>query len=295
MNYQVALPDTQAPAGPEILVFDEDATKGQIIYDLTQRIPLNEFGLPDFFFRSDLIHGTSLDAEEIDACTVGLFYMEGYPTLQDGTTFWNQLPHEPYAKYELFQAFLDQADDIGIRQLDLLAADKKKKLEDVVDASREFFWSARARAYDLFIVAAEAKKRQRRIMKMENSHFDLTGRLIGELQARFINDEEGNWIEELNAKEAAEVLEMLVKIQRMSVGLTGQHASSTARDIGMGESSEAIIRKLAQGGGVNHASADKFGAMLQHMLEDPESGATIQAAILKVTAPNNKSTFGEEL
>lgn len=292
MNQQVALPDVNS--SPEILVFDEDATKGNIVWELSQRIPQNEFGLPQFFFRSDMILGTQIAEDDIDAASVGLFYYDGYPQLANGSSFWNQLPHEPQVKFELFQAYLDQAAEIGIRQLDMLSAACDKSTEELLDISHEFYWSSRARAYDLFIVAAEAKKRQHRIRKMENTHFEQSGDLLEKLKARF-EGEFADWIEELNAKEAVEVLIELAKLQRMSVGLTGQHASSTSREFGPGESTEAIMRKLSQGTAAGGGHGEGFAAALQSLLENPEEGATIQAAILKVTAPNNRSQFDEDL
>ena len=290
MNAEVALSEVDH----QIFVFDEEATRGDIIYHMNQYIPQNEFGLPIFFLRSDLLHGGHLTQDEVDAASVGLFYYEGFPTLENGSSFWNQLPHEPFQRYVLFQAYLDQAADIGIRQLDLLSSEGKCTIEELSDISREFYWSARARAYDLFIVAAEAKKRQHRIRKMENSHFVETGKLFDKLLGRFAGENE-DWIDELNAKEAVEVLEALVKIQRMSVGLTGQHASSTARDFGPADSSETMIRKLAQGAGVGGGGADKFAAQLQHLLENPEEGAILQAAVIKITAPANRQNFADEM
>lgn len=279
-------------AGPTFHVYPEGATKGDIIFDLSSKIPRNEFGLPIFFLRSDFIHGTQIAEDALDAATVNLYYFEGYPTLENGSSFWNQLPHEPQLKYELFQKFLDQPEDIGIRQLDQLAVTCKPTVNELNDMSREFFWTSRARAYDMFIVAAEAKKRQHRIRKMENKHFNLADKLMEALQARF-EGEFNDWMEELNAKEAIEVLSELHKIQRASVGLVGQHASSTSRQFADGESSESMIRHLAQGAGASNDTTDRFAAQLKSLLDNPEEGATIQAAILKFTAPNNRQQFDE--
>jgi hypothetical protein len=289
-----ALPETKAPEGEEILVFGAEATKGDIVFEVSARIPQNEFGLPEFFFRSDLIAGTQLSPDDVDAAAVGLFYFEGYPTLANGSSFWNQLPHEPQKKYELFVKYLDQVADIGIRQLDALSTACSHTTSELLDMSKEFYWSSRARAHDLFITAAEAKRRQYLIRKMENNHFNATDAMLSKLKERFEGEFE-DWIEELNAKEAVEVMEMLVKIQRMSVGLTGQHASSTSRDIAPGESSEAILRRLAQGGGMNQQNSDSFASRLQALLDNPEEGATIQAAIIQMTAPGNKTVFSEEI
>lgn len=294
MTTEAGIPDLpEAFDGPEVLVFSEDATKGDIIYAISERIPTNEFGLPQFFIRSDLISGTHVSEDEIDAAAMGLFYHDGYPTLFSGSAFWNQLPHEPQQYFEYFQKFLDQAAEIGIRQLDLLAAHLGKHLYEISAIAKEFYWSSRARAYDMFIVAAEAKKRQHRIRNMENKHFMQADKLINELVARFQDDDDGDsWIEELTAKEALEALELLVKVQRLSVGLVGQQSSSTNREFVEGEGTESMIRKIASGAGASSQQSDKFAASLQKLLEG-DDGLTIQAAVLKLTASNTSSTFNE--
>lgn len=298
MGYEVAIPDEGAPPiAPEIWVFDEGATKGDIVYELSARIPQNEFGLPQFFLRSDLLQGCRLTEDDINCASVGLYYYEGYPTLENGGSFWNQLPHEPQKYYELFVAYLDQAADIGIRQLDLLAVGVKEDVAQLSNIAKEFYWSARARAYDMFIVAAEAKRRQHRIRKMENEHFGKAGALFESLLKRF-EGEFADWVEELNAKEAIEVLSELIKIQRMSLGLVGQQSSSTPQLVGPGvsgnESSEAIMRKIAQSNGGAGGASGGIGALLQQLVDNPEEGATIQAAILKITSGDNRKEFSDE-
>lgn len=296
MNALPAIPEEEDYAGPEIIVFQEDASKGEIVQTISERIPQNEYGLPTFFIRSDLLSGYQLAEDEIDAAAVGLYYHEGYPTLPTGATFWNQLPHEPHTMFEWFQAYLDQAAEVGIRQLDALAVKLNTSLKELSDVAKEYYWSARARAYDMFIVAAEAKRRQHRIRSMENQHFVKAEKLFEEVMGRFVDDEDGDsWVEELTAKEAIEVLESLIKVQRMSVGLVGQHSSSTAQQFGEGEATESMIRKIAQDAGASSSTSDKFVSQLKNLLDNPEEGATIQAAVIKMTAPNNRTTFQEDM
>jgi hypothetical protein len=293
MNAETALPDI-VNTGPEIMVFDEDWSRGAIMASLSERIPRNEYGLPTFIFRSDLLHGNHFAADDLDAAVISLNYAEGYPTLPSGGSFWNQLPHEAQSNFELFQGYLDQGAELGIRQLDVLSVGTDKTPSQLLDLYHEYFWSARARAYDLFITAAQAKKRLARVRQMEDDHYDVAGKLLDKVQERF-KGEFDDWIEELDAKEAVEVLSELVKIQRMSTGLVGQHASSTAKDIGPGESAENVLRKLAQGAGAERSGSDNFQAKLQMLLKDPEKGDVLQAAILEVTAGNNRQEFREDL
>lgn len=279
-------------ASVEVFVFREGASKGEIIYELSSRIPQNEFGLPIFYLRGDMLpSGTHLSQHEVDAAAEGLFYYEGYPTTEKGGSFWNQLPHEPHTEYRLFADYLDQAALIGVRQLDALAADSGKDLGYLSELSKLYYWGARARAYDMFIVAADRKKREFRMRKMEDGHFLQSEQMFNKLMDRFRGENE-DWTDELNAKEAVEVMETLVKIQRMSVGLVGQHASSTHKDAMPGESSEAIMRQIAQRAAQGQQSTDSFGAQLEALLAS-DNGAEIQNLIIQFTAPNNKQSFTE--
>lgn len=278
------------PIGGEVIVFSEGASKADMVRQLAERIPRNEFGLPIFFVRSDMLPMSHVTEDDIDAASVGLFYHEGFPTLSNGAAFWNQLPHEPRENYEIFQKYLDQAGEIGIRQIDLLSSQVSKTPDELSALLHEYFWSSRARAYDTFIVAAEAKRREHIIRKMENSHFDKASALMDKLNERFEGEFE-DWIEELNAKEAIEVMMDLAKLQRMSVGLTGQHASSTDRATAPGTSAEVIIRRLTQTGGMSTGQTDRFQSHLEGLLMDPENGMLLQEAIIKVTAPNNSTAF----
>lgn len=289
--------DLESPAAvttQEIILFEEGATKAEMVRTLSERIPRNEFQLPIFFIRSDMLPSGHVTEEDVDAASVGLFYHEGFPTLSNGSTFWNQLPHEPREYYELFQKYLDQAAEIGIRQIDMLSASCDKSPDELSALLHEFMWSSRARAYDMFIVAAEAKRREHLTRKMENKHFDRAGALLAKLEERFEGEFE-DWIEELNAKEAIEVMVELSKLQRTSVGLTGQNASSTNKDIAPGTSAEVILRRITQNGGVSATNKDGFEAQLQSLLDNPENGLLLQEAIVKVTAPNNAKEFGQGL
>jgi hypothetical protein len=141
----------------------------------------------------------------------------------------------------------------------------------------------------MFIVAADRKRREHRMRKMEDKHYIEAETMFERLMERF-SGENDDWIDELNAKEAVEVMETLVKIQRMSVGLVGQHASSSAKDALPGESSEAIIRQIAQRASQTGKGNDTFGAQLDALLNS-DDGAQLQDLIIRFTAPNNKTNF----
>lgn len=281
--------------GCAMIVLPENVSRADAVYILSKNIPVNQYGLPEYFIRSDLLHSlTSLTQEDVDAASIGLFYNEGYPALEEGTAFWNQLPHEPMAAHILFQKYLSQAEETGIRQLDVLAAVEGADLDEIRAHYREFYWSSRARAYDLFIVAAEERKRQIRTRKMETTHFDQAKLLFDKLLERFMGDN-SDWIDELNAKEAIEVMEMLVKIQRLSVGLTGQHASSLPQQrLPEGASTEAILQHITRGSNLSSGQSDAFRGRLQDLLNG-DDGVVLQAAILRIASPQHTSDAGANI
>jgi hypothetical protein len=114
-----------------------------------RRVPRTHNGIPDGFYRADLIHpdqivkgksstaeilgtpntGGALDEEVLQlderllrVAYVPLCYDEGFPTLPDGQPFWAQLDFEPVHCYLAFQAYLEQGTR-GTRQLGALVTD----------------------------------------------------------------------------------------------------------------------------------------------------------------------------
>lgn len=271
-------------ASSQRVLLPENCSKSDAIYILSKQIPQNNFGFPAFFYRSDLLPYdlACINQGDVESCIVDLLYTEGYPTLDNGTPFWEQLPHEPYSDYLLFRRFLEQAEDTGIRQLHLLAATERQPLDRCLQSAREYYWSVRAKAYDLFVVAAEQKKREHRIRKVENNHFDVSSKLFQNVLRKFEDDD---WVDALGPAEALEALERLIKIQRTSLGLNGVNASSTPKDApGRGASVELIMRQLAKSSGLQAEENSDFNDQLQMLLSDPEAGAIAQELILKVTS-----------
>lgn len=281
----------------ERILLPDGCTRSQAVATLMQRARTNEFGLPTSFIRSDLLPTNLglLYESDVESASEGLFYFEGYPTLSTGQTFWHQLPHEPYEAYILFTQFIEQAEELGIRQLDLLAVATNQDLDILQDRYHEYLWGVRARSHDVFCTAAEQKKRVLRTRKAENKHYDIASTLMDTLMQKF---EDSDWIEELDAKAAIEVLESLVKIQRLSLGLTGQHASSMARDrLPDGASSEAIIRQITRNSGMDSGAQDNFADKLSALISNPEDGMVVQEAILRVgrMSGGSNSTFSNEV
>lgn len=267
------------------------ASRGERVAHLSRTIPTNDFGLPSFFIRTDLLDWSSIESEghtthdALQAAVEPLEYHDGYPTLRSGTPFWSRLPHEPHQDYILFQEFLELAETEGIRLLDSLATKQEVDLERIRELSLLYFWSSRARAYDLFIVAAEAKKRQVRTRKTESSHFEQSSAILDSVIAR-INDTP-DLIQKMDATDLFNLFEQMVKIQRLSLGLTGANAS-TRNDIQANPAStvEVILRTMTQNSGLSSQSADGFQNRLALLMADPATAMQAQELVIRATTDN---------
>lgn len=259
------------------------ATNGTTIEFLSRGIPQNEYGLPLYFIRSDMLPNSiytkgTITQDDVDASTQDIHYHEGFPTLSDGRIFWGQLPHEPHTSYVLFKRWLELGEIEGIRLQETLASQEQVEMGTVSNAYKEFYWGSRSRAYDLFIVAAEQKKREHRIRKAESKHFQESDTLLHALLARFDDPE---WIDSLSAKEAIDVFETLVKIQRQSLGLNQNTGSPTNSKMAPGSSAEVIFRQIAQQSAQEGGGSETM-TQLQELLGNRDSAMLAQELILRV-------------
>lgn len=279
--------DFRQVAPPQnLMVLPERCTRGEVIEHLSRQIPQNEYGLPLFYVRSDLLdlnrhlHQGHISQDEADAAAELLTYQDGYPTFRSGSPFWVQMPHEPYPAYLLFQRYLDLAESEGIRLVDSLARAENVPLEQIREYFMEFFWSSRARAYDLFIVAAEQKRREVRTRKTENKHYEQAGTLLEGIVSRLTDDK----LDELDASELLDALEQMVKIQRLSLGLTGQSASTINRDLAPASSVEVILRQLTKNSGPQQEGAENLQNRLALLMQDESTAMQVQELIVKATS-----------
>jgi hypothetical protein len=289
---QVEDADFRLAANPSnTIMFPIDATRGEKMSHLAKTIQANEYGLPLYFYRSDLIDWSKIEAygyipyEEVETAAEVLDYTQGYPCLRKGSPFWTQLPHEPHNVFILFQQFLALAELEGIRLLDTLATQENMPLENLREMAFEYFWSARARSYDLFLVAAEAKKREARTRKTENTHFDAAGKLFEVALQRF--NDEPDLIKQMPAGELIDLIEKMVKIQRLSLGLTGANASTNQQmPMNPGGTVEMILRTLTKESGLSTEAGEGVQQRLAMLMSDPETAMKAQELVIRATTNN---------
>jgi hypothetical protein len=282
---QVAVPSN-------LLVLPDGCSRGEAIEHMSRGIPTNDYGLPLYYLRSDLLDLPAvcqmgyIDQGDLDAAGELLSYTDGYPTFRSGSPFWTQAPHEPREAYLLFQRFLDLAELEGIRLIDSLAREESVPLDLVRQHSLEFYWSSRARAFDLFVVAAEAKKREVRTRKTEDTHFTEAQNLLNAILLRFQQDKD--LLEKMDGPELLEAFDKMVKIQRLSLGLTGQNASTTNKDMAPASSVEVILRQLTKNSGQADQTTDERQNRLALLMSDPDSAMQIQELIVRATGAGSR-------
>lgn len=322
-------------------------THGRVVDRVTtfreaaQRIPLNEYGLPKYLYRADLIPEElpSYPAEEqipiLNAATIDLTYREGFPTYYSGLAMWSPMPYEPEESYSAFVAYLGLAERYGVRSLEVLAGPTLLQdlshtqgdhwdtgvdtspsvnrsqpttalrgegdgspahgvgltLDQLLDFHTYYFWSARAKAYDLFQLVAHKKLRERRILSTTNAHFLEAEKLLGRVYDYFheIDPETGKpiWVEELTPKVAMEMMEKLVKIQRVSIGLPAHGLANGEQEgtggVTPGANVEVAFRQVARAGqDPESARQSSQGASIEMLLSDPAAAELAQELIIRV-------------
>jgi hypothetical protein len=272
--------------GAQRVILPQDCPRALAITYLSRQITLNEYQLPIFFYRSDLLPGdlSALTQADVDAASVDLDYTEGFPTYGSGKTWWHQLPHETFGDYLLFKRYLAQAEEVGLRQRELLAEEESVSSDKVDSLFQEYYWSWRSKAYDFFQVAADRKRREVRRTKTENSHFKTAEGMLNALITT-VEEREGGlekFFANLTPKDALECMRLLINIQRVSLGLSQNGNQGNERiDPLAGAGGEELmkditknIRAAGEGGGIS--------SNLLILLQDPSFALRAQNLVLEV-------------
>jgi len=274
--------------------------KASIVKYLTSTIPLNDYGLPEYIYRSDFLPLTldDLDPQEkgdaLEAALTELDYSQGYPTLNNGEPFWGRLDCEPSQAYNTFLLYLElprpsQESKVyaPVRQLHILSETAATPTEELLSLSHLFYWPQRARAYDLFIAASHNKQKEQRLMNIEDSHYNKAEHYI-QYATQFLDkvfqDPDGGG---LKPKDAIDLLKLMLSVQRISVGAsTGANAGKQSHTTPAHASLEVTLKTIAAAAGETSRQANA-GDLTKQLLEDPEMLAQAQELIIKMGEMEN--------
>jgi hypothetical protein len=206
-----------------------------LIDQLVRTIPINPYGLPEFFYRPDLLdpkwfdHYPSpteaRDLQQTLGCAIlNLNYAEGYPTLPTGLPIWARLEWEDDEGYNIFTEYLEQPGARSIHSLQGVSLDQG------IEWFSLNYWSWRTKAFDLYQAAHEQRLRVRRILKTEGSHYDLAEKLLRQVRGR-VEAYSPEELEGIDPMTAVNMIEKLVRVQRVSLGLPAAGALDESKSL----------------------------------------------------------------
>lgn len=269
------------PMGLRQTKISDIQSRSDLVRELAKQIPVNEYGLPQYYYRPDMLDKdlllTYMEQQKADyvdkilqSAVYPISYGQGFPTQPDNNPVWGQMPWEDKEAYDAFTQYLELE---GIRNLAAIISIKLDLLGVWFDTN---YWFSRAKAYDVFKFAHHARVRENRIMKLENDHW-----VEGEKIFRKLVNAIGNkTAEELNNMEVDKLissLERVTKIQNSAVGRsnTGRNSDGETPKV---PSVEVVMRQVT-GDQSQKVESDEFDASL---LSDPEVLAQAQELIIKV-------------
>lgn len=285
-------------------------TREDVFRQATASTPTNDFGLPIFVYRPDLLPEdlyTRTEDERLNilgSSTVDIIYDEGFPTFADGTAFWSRMNFEPDDSYERFKVYLEMGDKVGARRLedlffdlDAMGGSTAAALMDgnarkaIKDDFIYYNWAARCKAYDLFKVVAHHKLRERRILTTTDRHFLEAEKLLGRAVKYLDNIDWDSDESDMNPKLALDILDKMAKLQRTSLGMSAHgHAAGENSDTAKNADVSVVLRQVAAGAQDPNAGSNQANQAgdLSVLLNDPEMAGMAQELIIKVGEANRK-------
>jgi len=281
----------------------------KLIDRLEQTIPQNEFALPIYYYRADMLNTPYIidiiasiqptpillddnsttttsfvpvkrEPEDIrnlvnhvDAALTPLYYIDGIPTQETGRYFWECLPHEPQRCHDAFLKFLEIP---GIRKFsDVMGYNPL----DLREWYYVYYWAIRAKAFDLYKVAHHQRMRLQRMLSIEDNHFKIAAGLLAKLE-NYLGDvvlDEDN----ITPEKAVNIMEKLVKIQRISVGLPANGESKESLNTQQRElvPTNVVMQQITQN---NIQTNITSGEEIDILLEQPEAVEAAQDLIIKM-------------
>src|SRR6266404_2366557 len=284
---------TPLPAALRGADLDKIETRADLMAILAVNLPLNEMGLPKIVYRADLLDwrlfcGASPSGSDVteryktlqqylDMATLWLSYTEGFPTLPTGEPLWAKLPFEDAEHY---QAFTDYCVIPGARQLAKLT---RYPLDQLTAWYHEDYWGIRVKCYDMLNAIHAAKIREQRMLACEDDHYIQAEHMLNKMKEKLSEVNWDNLVED--PKQFVEVMEKIVKLQRVSLGLSSMGNADGKREVSA-ESLEVTMRRIAQPNivEVGGKAGGKDGSIdVKALLRNPEALASAQELIIRMS------------
>lgn len=256
-------------------VGEHPISRWQMIRELTRQIPLDEYNLPQYLYRSDVLAPSLLTNPKtaqdlLNSAIIHITWDQGFPTVHQEDPLWARLPFEPE---NAFNAFLMYAAQSGIRQLNQITHESRDLL---LEWYHLYYWAPRAKALDMFRAAHHYRLREKRILDLEDNHWIEGEKIMKRLQNAIAN-KTADQLAEMDIDKLISSMEKVAKIQRSAVGLA---TNGGERDAPKATSVEVAIKQASEDGTQRRIEDDTLDPAL---FSDPETLAHAQDLIIKVT------------
>lgn len=283
------------------------SSRSDLFYNLSQNIPLTDYHLPEYIYRADLIPQNFSNKEAysyndrqniLESAAVPITFRHGYPAVNDTSPFWERLPAETDDAYDVYLKYLELPEisksENPIRLLPLIADLTNIDISRITEWCNVYYWHWRARAYDLFLVAMHRKQREQRIMTIEGRHYSMAERLLDkaaslanlkfdkELLAIQNSDGDEGDMSETKLKDLIDMMDKLVKVQRVSLGLSTGAANTTINNGPRYATVDDQFKDVAKEGATEQTSA-KRSEEHDHLLDNPDDLASMQELLIRIT------------
>lgn len=259
----------------------EEFSRAALIQELSKNLPLNEFNLPNYIYRADLLDPstilmlkakgqTATIGQLVDSAVVPISWGQGFPTVEGENPIWAKFSFEPP---NAFEAFLRYAEQAGVRQVHAITHESPDLVREWYHT---YFWQYRARALDLFRAAHHHRLREHRILELEDNHWAEGQKIMQRLQRAMANKSEED-LQALDVDKLIASMERIAKIQRAAVRLPTNGASEV--EVPKTTSVEVAIRQASEDG--SQRKVDNNVDM--ELLSDPEALRIAQDLIIKVS------------
>lgn len=258
-------------------------TRRDILEQLNALIPQNDYGLPIFIYRADLLHpqdflclsdtsdqeGFRLLQDRVNASMVTISYHQGFPVLPNGQPFWQCLDYEPQEAHQAFLAYLELG---AARQLHAL---ESWKMDVLLDFYHVYYWGPRIQAFELYRVAQHQRIKLHRVLTVENDQYEKATQLIQKLMSALTDEK----LEEMSGTQVLRALDTLMKTQRTAVGLSANGGAEQGKEAPKATTMELILQQVSQGAQPEKVKKDED---IDLLMADPGAIEQAQKLILKM-------------
>lgn len=291
------------------------AGRPSVMQQAHSKLPLNQLGLPVFFFRPDFLpmdrdnnlddiyeadtHSHDITDAEWDAAAIEISYAEGYPTIEAGTPLWERMDFEPLDAYGMFKQYLQQLKDgTGLRSLHSLAQSQTQPNTNTVQKPKRvyvslqlielnemfyrYYWPQRVQAFDMFERVVLDKLREHRAITLDDTHFSHATKML-DLAMSYIDAEEdsdfdGAMADDMSGKMALELAKVGMSVQRISSGLPAAAPRSEGRHGNQGRAVEVHVKQ----GIMHNEEANKTTHMRDKILGSEEMTVMAQELVIRM-------------